>query len=325
MFNVVAFAYASTSVLGAISGVQFVSNLFWGKVLHNERICAQHVIATALLVAGLCVALAHSSESKQTIYAPEDIVALYNRSYMWFLSCVGVVCVCCEVVYQCLQRRDELVRLANFSVNADIAKEEQSHHTNWPKRYMYSQLVKPLTFAIPSTVVGTQAVIQSKCMAELLRASITAGSWKSLSSIVVATVVFAFILFISLWLVRLQEGLARFEGLVIIPMLQCFWIISACVQGGVFFQESLFMQKDELVSFTAGILILLVGVAVLASANDSAESSSELLAPSKECDGRFMSSGFPLASPMRPSTHSRANNSSRWTLVDFDDKGTEML
>ena len=341
--NFLVFAYVSTSVLGAISGVQFVSNLFWGKVLHNERVSMQHCIATTLLIVGVIVALAHSSKSTQNIYTPTDIVALYDCTYLWFISSLGVACVCCESIYQCIHRRDEQVRVANLPLLVNTPAEgghnpELSQSTSdIPKRYMYSALVKPFAFAIPSTIIGTQAVIQSKCMAELLRASITARSWKCLNSAVVVAVAAAFILLVSLWLVRLQEGLARFDGLMIIPVLQCFWIITACVQGGVFFKESV-----ELASFSLGIIILMIGVAVLASANSATEASTNPVSPEHSSiefrahgadvegdeQSSIMSSGFPLASPMRPSIRPRSNASSQssmWTLVGVDDRNPANL
>ena len=90
------------------------------------------------------------------------------------------------------------------------------------------------------------------------------------------------------------------------------------------------------------LLELMIGVAVLASANSATEASTnpvspehssvELRARGADVEGdeqsSIMSSGFPLASPMRPSIRPRSNASSQssmWALVGVDDRNPANL
>ena len=65
------------------------------------------------------------------------------------------------------------------------------------------------------------------------------------------------------WLTRLDEALARFEPLLIIPLLQSQFILYATLSGGIFFQEFASMSGAQVLGFTLGIATELSGLALL--------------------------------------------------------------
>ena len=74
-----------------------------------------------------------------------------------------------------------------------------------------------------SATIGTQSVLQSKCLAELLRTDIvidrSSGS-DLFANGLLYLVLTAFLLGMGFWLYRLNNALKLFDGLVIIPIIQ---------------------------------------------------------------------------------------------------------
>jgi hypothetical protein len=62
------------------------------------------------------------------------------------------------------------------------------------------------------------------------------------------------------WLTRLNGGLKLFDGLVIIPLCQAFWTISAIVQGGMYFKEFAGFSGPQSIGFGSGVVLMLIGV-----------------------------------------------------------------
>jgi hypothetical protein len=80
-------------------------------------------------------------------------------------------------------------------------------------------LVRPLTYALSSAIIGTQSTLQAKCLSELLLrvdASPAFEEWFTYVSFAEFLITTAF------WLYRLNRALALFEPLFIIPVLQVY-------------------------------------------------------------------------------------------------------
>jgi len=68
----------------------------------------------------------------------------------------------------------------------------------------------------------------------------------------------------SFWLTRMNQGLALFDGLFIIPVLQVFWTFFSIVSGGIYFQEFHSFAPGQMVGFSCGVLVVFFGVYLLA-------------------------------------------------------------
>lgn len=121
--------------------------------------------------------------------------------------------------------------------------------------------MRPVTYSLVSALVGTQSVLQSKCFAELVKATINGDN--QFNQFFVYFVILNFVCGLSFWLYRMNMALKMFDGLIIIPLLQVFWTTCAILQGGVFFQEFLKFSPMQSCFFLLGVCIVFVGVFLL--------------------------------------------------------------
>lgn len=121
--------------------------------------------------------------------------------------------------------------------------------------------MRPVTYSLVSALIGTQSVLQSKCFAELVKATLTGDN--QFNQPFVYFVIVNFICGLSFWLYRMNSALKMFDGLIIIPLLQVFWTTCAILQGGVFFQEFSKFSPWQSLCFLLGVLIVFLGVFML--------------------------------------------------------------
>ena len=60
-------------------------------------------------------------------------------------------------------------------------------------------------------------------------------------------------------------GLQQFDALIIVPIFQCFFISVSILGGGVYFDELSKLSAVQASMFTFGVLLTLIGVAILSS------------------------------------------------------------
>jgi len=320
--NFISFAYASQTALAALGGVQFVSNLACGHFILREEVSRQHIVAVLILVVGVFISVCNASAESSGMLDPQAILSLYDATYFRLLITLVSVMGACEVLYRRYEDQDARV-LASIQQQLPPQKEKERLVL---ARYPCAFLLKPLTFAIPSAVLGTQAALQGKCMSGLIRLACKTNDIKPLMSFASVLSLGIFCTCLTGWLTRLYRALQLFDGLLIIPLLQTCWIVMAVLQGGTFFKEF----TDDLGLFFAGIALLLLGVFVLASAYSNAsatrEAGGEAEVNAEECNGSPLAqsskklclsprsymfhvgssqdltslvAGFPLSSPMR--------------------------
>jgi magnesium transporter len=152
------------SVLAALGGVQFVSNVFFAFFILKETPTRQTISATTLIVIGLIIAILYSNHVDK-IYSNMELISLYDTTYMQFLFGVVVLVVSCELLYLSYTRNEAL-------------------QTPLPA----SGFVRPLTYCIVSATIGTQSILQTKCLSELAKSRIVGVEGDILVTSVVAMV-----------------------------------------------------------------------------------------------------------------------------------------
>ena len=199
VINFLSLSMAAQSLLATLGGVQFVSNIFFAGCILGEKVTRKSLIATAVIVIGLTVAVSFSDHAS-TRYTAAGLIALYDTTYVTFIVCVVASLLVAEGVYLLYTSREKM-----------------------GKPLMYSSIVRPVTYSMVSATVGTQSVLQSKCLAELLRTDIVSdrpGNNDIFANELLYIVLTAFILGMAFWLYRLNSALKLFDGLVIIPIIQ---------------------------------------------------------------------------------------------------------
>lgn len=214
IINFLSLGMAAQTLLAILGGVQFVSNIFFGRLILHEKVTFAAVIGTIFIIVGLGIAVSFSDHRNRR-FSTADLIALYDDTYLTFLVCVASVLVLCEGLYVLFTRHEGAQR----------------------QPLPYSKIVRPITYSIVSATIGTQSVLQSKCVAELLRTSVESGDPEDrvLHSRFFFVVCGLFLAGLAFWLYRLNNALKLFDGLVIIPIIQVFWTLSAVVQGGFYF------------------------------------------------------------------------------------------
>jgi hypothetical protein len=233
--NFLSFAFAAQSLLAALGGVQFVSNVVFSYTILGETPSTRVICATVIIVIGLCLAVANANHD-ETSYTEAELLALYDDLYVTFLAGVILTLILSEVTYRYYTK-----------------KEDQGMPLPG------NEFVRPVTYALVSATIGTQSVLQSKCIAELVKTTAKGGG-NAFFGWLVWVLLVVFLAGVWFWLTRLNNGLKLFDGLVIIPLCQAFWTISAIVQGGMYFKEFQSFSLTQAIGFAAGVGAMLVGV-----------------------------------------------------------------
>jgi hypothetical protein len=138
--------------------------------------------------------------------------------------------------------------------------------------------IEPLAYAISSTIIGTQAVLNSKSLALLIGAT-TAGTKNEFGFWYVYLMLGTWLVLVVFWLRRLDLGLSLFPPLFIIPVMQVFFVFFAILCGGIYFKEFASFGLIQYIGFCAGVLLILTGVYGLAP------SDMKLFVPKDPCEG----------------------------------------
>lgn len=232
------FGFGAQSLLASLEAVQFVSNVFFAKYVHKEKITKRMSIATASIVAGCVLVVVFSKESAR-LFTGRDLLYLYrnNTAYHAYLCVAGVLWFICHFTYSYYYK----VRI----------KEKRSL---WQHSF-----IEPFTFTISSTIIGTQAVLLSKCMSMLVQLSIS-GAESEFSRPTVYVILVSWIILVAYWLRRLDVGVALYPPLFIIPVMQVFFIFFALLCGGIYFEEFNEFTVSMFVGFIVGVILILIGV-----------------------------------------------------------------
>lgn len=242
LFTFAAFGFAAQSLLASLESIQFVSNVLFAKYVHKETITWRMVISTISIVVGNVLVVIFSDHSAY-LFTSHDIIYLYvhNKSYHAYLIIAGSL----------------------FFITLGIYK--YYNHSRLKKGvilWMHS-LIEPLCFCASSAIVGSQAVLNSKCMSMLIQVSIR-GVQNEFVMPTVWVILVTWIIMVAFWLRRMDMGLAQFPPLFIIPVLQVFFVLFAIICGGVYFEEFLQYGTNAWIGFIIGVTMILVGVYGLA-------------------------------------------------------------
>lgn len=238
LFTFAAFGFGAQSLLASLESVQFVSNVFFAKYVHKEKITARMTVATASIVVGNVLVVVFSKESTR-LFTSRDILYLYrnNTPYHGYLAAAGSIWVLCHFTYSYYYK----VRI-------------------FEKRVLWQHsFIEPFTFTISSTIIGTQAVLLSKCMSMLIQLAIS-NKEDEFSRPTVYVILVCWILLVAYWLRRLDVGLSLYPPLFIIPVMQVFFIFFALLCGGIYFEEFDEFTVNMFVGFIVGVLLILIGV-----------------------------------------------------------------
>ena len=267
LVNFLSFAFASQSLLASLGAVQFLSNIFFGKVILKEEPNWLTYLSTAIIISGMAITVAFSSHSS-TEFDQAGLIALYDTTYITFLVLYFFFLACMEVLFWYYTKKMDEVKTAT-KIRVKILFDFL-----FKLMYIFNQgivlpgawILRPCCYSLVSASIGTQSVLQAKCIAELISYSGVKGHANQFLDYMIYLNIFFFFFGLQIWLYRLNKALMMFDGLVIIPVVQVFWTTSAIIQGGIYFKEFAGFSAGRMIAFIIGLLIIFFGVYLLACA-----------------------------------------------------------
>eukprot|EP00804_Cyclotella_cryptica_P011316 CCRYP_007785-RA/>CCRYP_007785-RA protein AED:0.36 eAED:0.36 QI:290/1/1/1/1/1/2/1924/358 len=218
---------APQSLLVPLGALSLGFNFILAPIFHNEVVTLGIVVATAIVYCGTIVTVLFAPKDKSD-YDLEDIrLFAMNPQFLWFeLFSVFFAC-------------------GTFFLGAT-------------KGY------GPGHYCALAGCFGGQTLLLAKCLSELLLNAVLNDDFSDWTgSPIPYFMVIAMVGCLLTQLNFLNTGLRKFEALRVGPMYQCFFIVFGITGGLVFFQEYHYMTWKDLIIYSVGIIILLVGVAVL--------------------------------------------------------------
>lgn len=241
------FGFAAQSLLASLESIQFVSNVFFVRYVHKEKVTWRMIIATTSIVVGNSLVVIFSDHTA-ALLTSADLINLYatNEAYWVYLAVALLLWAVNHFTY---------AHYYNARVNKKILLWRHS-------------FVEPFTFAVSSAIIGTQAVLNSKCMSMLIQVS-SRGIVNEFTLPHIWWILVTWLILVAYWLRRLDKGLELFPPLFIIPVMQVFFVFFAILCGGIYFQEFLHFEVQQFVGFIIGVLMILAGVFGLAPVDDN--------------------------------------------------------
>lgn len=243
LFTFVSFAFGAQSLIASLESVQFVSNIFFAKYVHKETITRRMIYATLSIIVGNIMVVLFANHSAQK-FSSSNMIYLYKTNYIYhgYLGIAFFIWLTCSCIYR------------------------KYHHSRMVLRTLLWEhsFIEPFCFAVSSAIIGTQAVLNSKCLALLIDSTSTPGNKNEFTFWYIYFILGTWLLLVVYWLRRLDLGLSMFPPLFIIPVMQVFFVFFAILCGGIYFEEFVKFSLTQYIGFCIGVLLILAGVYGLA-------------------------------------------------------------
>ncbi|KAM7275865.1 hypothetical protein ACFE04_017731 [Oxalis oulophora] len=240
--NFISFGYAAQSLLAALGSVQFVSNIAFAYFVLNKMVTIKVLIATAFIVLGNLFLVAFGNH-QSPVFTPEQLAEKFGH-IAFLVYCMILVFI--VAIHHSVYRRGEF--LATISPGQEIKP-------HW-------KMLLPFSYAVVSGAVGSCSVLFAKSLSNLLRLAMSNGyqlnSWFTYSMLLL------FLSTAGFWLARLNEGLALFDAILIVPMFQIAWTLFSICTGFVYFQEYQVFDALRTTMFILGMMSVFIGITLLA-------------------------------------------------------------
>ncbi|KAL8139981.1 hypothetical protein V2J09_006002 [Rumex salicifolius] len=238
--NFLSFGYAAQSLLAALGSVQFVSNIAFAYFVLGKRVTVKVLVATTFIVLGNVFLVAFGNH-QSPVFTQEQLADKFSN-ITFLLYCFILVLV--VIVNHSIYRRGELLAVSGHE-----------HDRCW-------RMLLPFSYAVVSGAVGSCSVLFAKSLSNLLRLAMSSAyqlhTWFTYSMLLL------FLSTAGFWMARLNEGLAFFDAILIVPMFQIAWTFFSICTGFVYFQEYQVFNTLRTTMFILGMISVFIGISLLA-------------------------------------------------------------
>ena len=244
----VALGMAPQSLVTPVGGMTIVANLFFASMWLRERLGTRDIIGTFFVVAGV-VSTAFAADKSKKEYTLDCLLDLYQRPNM--LIYAGGFFGLFVVLYT-IQRK-----LGKMRRQCEEEGELSPKYVRWMKLHS----VLPPTL---SGLVGAQSILFAKCTMELLKKAFFFQEYEHFEHVATYAIILAMFFCVFSQLHWLAVGLHDFDAVLMVPVFQCFLISGAVLGGAVYFEDFKYLPMQNIVIFSCGVGVTVIGVVMLA-------------------------------------------------------------
>ncbi|KAL3668147.1 hypothetical protein V7S43_007010 [Phytophthora oleae] len=244
LLDFVAFGMAPQTLLAPLAALSLVWNMLIAPIFHKEKVTKQNMLATAIIFFGVTLTVIFAGHSTPS-YELEDLIRLYQQPAM-YAYIILIVCFLGGLFTFCRY----IERTHNF--------EEGLFHI--------------ICYGGIAGTFGGQSVLLAKSTVELLKSAIWGDAGLYMFTQFTSYVIVAGLCACLFFQVHfLNGGLARFDALVVIPVYQSFWILMSVLGGIMYFEEYVNMTRTQMLMFTIGGCVTILGIIVLLKTRHSGD------------------------------------------------------
>ncbi|KAI5077899.1 hypothetical protein GOP47_0007723 [Adiantum capillus-veneris] len=241
VLNFLSFGYAAQSLLASLGSIQFISNVGFAYFVLHEKVTSRTLVATLFIVTGNIFLVAFGNHQSK-VYTQEELLTNYgNHVYLVYCVCLIILVSVNHMAYK-----------KGRALIASCTDENMSRH--W-------HTLLPFSYAMVSGIIGSHSVLFAKSLSVLLRQTLNGDN--ELDGWFTYAVLLMFIFTASFWMTRLNDGLALFDAILIVPMFQIVWTFFSIFTGFVYFAEYQVFDSFRTSIFALGILTLFLGILML--------------------------------------------------------------
>ena len=248
VLDLVALKYGDQSLVAPIAALALVANIGFARCIHGEDLSCLDGLFMCVIFIGCVVCTISAGKHSCPISRAEIWVRLSSFEYFWGYAIIIAVIMGVLGILQGLAERFE-----------------KKHGPDSPE-YLRLAKVHRVGYPIMGGVIGAQGVLLGNMGVTLFSEAFegTGGEWQAWE--VVLFILFGLIclLFIFLQVAFLNKGLARWDAMLEVPIMQSLWIVFCIIGGGVFFEEFGSFEFWQFFVFPLGVCITILGVALLA-------------------------------------------------------------
>ena len=186
VLNFVSMGFAAQSLLASLGSVQFVTNVVFGKFVLGELVTARTWLATVVIMSGNLMIVFNSNRASVEFTANQLFWA-YTKDYKYYMAAAAASLI--------------VIQFGYIRFTAQIRRCELKSAVV-PKWLTTGQ---GMCYALFSAILGTQSMLQAKCMSELLR--LTTTGTNQMTNPFTYGVIFIYIVSTVFWLSRMNYAL----------------------------------------------------------------------------------------------------------------------
>lgn len=248
----VALGFAAQSLVAPLGSVVLVVNAVMSPCVLKEKISLRDLQAIVVIIVGDILIVLYASH-EETSYSLSELIDFFLRPvFITFFVFTALICAYLSREKDLLDERLDPNRPSFYDQDKDKPV----------NKWIKDEVFHPYCFAALAGIVGGLSVLLAKCVAELIKVTISGDTTQFKNPV---SWLFCFLLIVTCmaqvhWI---NQGLERYDSFYIVPMFHVHWNIWSILGGIIFFGEFQSFTAINYGLFLLGVTCILVGVAFL--------------------------------------------------------------